>query len=194
MISNKIKQKRSDKGLSQEELANRLCVVRQTVSKWETGLSVPDSEMIVRLAAVLDTTTSELLEEETQQAMPKSNSIKVWTIILLVLGSPVWLSIGLSAAAVVLSLYVSLWAVIVSFWSVFASFIGCALGGIVAGVVFMCKANLLVGIATFGAAIACAGFSIFAFYGCYYATKYIIIFINKIVVWIKNHFINKEVA
>lgn len=49
------------RGLSQEELAVRLNVVRQTISKWEKGLSVPDAAMLIRLAEVLDTTVSRLL-------------------------------------------------------------------------------------------------------------------------------------
>ncbi|MBO5898881.1 MAG: helix-turn-helix domain-containing protein, partial [Clostridia bacterium] len=66
MLSENIKQYRKAKGMSQEELAERLHVVRQTVSKWEKGLSVPDSEMLVRLAATLETTVSRLLDETTE--------------------------------------------------------------------------------------------------------------------------------
>ena len=47
MLSDNIKRIRKSKGLSQEELAIKLNVVRQTVSKWENGLSVPDSDMLI---------------------------------------------------------------------------------------------------------------------------------------------------
>ena len=50
MLNENIKNLRKAKGLSQEELANRLNVVRQTISKWEKGLSVPDSSMLISLA------------------------------------------------------------------------------------------------------------------------------------------------
>ena len=50
MLSNNLKRIRKSKGLSQEELAIKLNVVRQTVSKWENGLSVPDSDMLITLA------------------------------------------------------------------------------------------------------------------------------------------------
>ncbi len=63
MLSENIKHARKAKGMSQEELAERLHVVRQTVSKWEKGLSVPDSELLVRLAETLETTVSALLDE-----------------------------------------------------------------------------------------------------------------------------------
>ena len=63
MLSDNIKNLRKAKGLSQDELAVKLNVVRQTISKWETGLSVPDSEMLIAIAAALDTTVSVLLDE-----------------------------------------------------------------------------------------------------------------------------------
>ena len=63
MLNENIRQLRKSKGLSQEELAIKLNVVRQTVSKWENGLSVPDSSMLIALAEELDTTVSELLGE-----------------------------------------------------------------------------------------------------------------------------------
>ena len=64
MLNENIKALRKAKGLSQEELAIKLNVVRQTVSKWEKGLSVPDAEMVIQIAEVLDTTVNILLGEE----------------------------------------------------------------------------------------------------------------------------------
>ena len=63
MLNENIRNLRKQKGLSQEELANRIYVVRQTVSKWESGLSVPDSSMLINLANELDVTVSDLLGE-----------------------------------------------------------------------------------------------------------------------------------
>ena len=63
MLKENIKSMRKSKGLSQEELAIKLNVVRQTISKWEQGLSVPDSEMLVTISEVLETPVSTLLGE-----------------------------------------------------------------------------------------------------------------------------------
>ena len=63
MLKDNIKSIRKSRGFSQEELAIKLNVVRQTISKWEQGLSVPDSEMLIRLSKVLETSTSILLGE-----------------------------------------------------------------------------------------------------------------------------------
>lgn len=63
MLNENIKAIRKSKGLSQEELAVKLNVVRQTISKWEQGLSVPDSDMLISISEVLETPVSALLGE-----------------------------------------------------------------------------------------------------------------------------------
>ncbi len=63
MLSDNIRNLRKRRGYSQETLAQQLCVVRQTVSKWEKGLSVPDADMLERLAEVFDISVGELLGE-----------------------------------------------------------------------------------------------------------------------------------
>lgn len=75
MLSENIKAIRKTKGLSQEELAVKLNVVRQTISKWEQGLSVPDSHMLISLSEALDTPVSVLLGEIVEQA--EVNDLKV---------------------------------------------------------------------------------------------------------------------
>lgn len=64
MLQDNIKLFRKERGLTQEELAIRVNVVRQTVSKWEKGLSVPDAEMLQKIAEVLEVSVSQLLGEE----------------------------------------------------------------------------------------------------------------------------------
>ena len=63
MLNENIKAIRKSKGLSQQELAVKLNVVRQTVSKWEQGLSVPDSDMLISISEALETSVSTLLGE-----------------------------------------------------------------------------------------------------------------------------------
>ena len=67
MLKDNIKTIRKSKGLSQEELATKLNVVRQTISKWEQGLSVPDSELLVSLSEALDTPVSTLLGDNVEE-------------------------------------------------------------------------------------------------------------------------------
>lgn len=75
MLSENIKTIRKSKGLTQEELATRLNVVRQTISKWEQGLSVPDADMLISLSEVLETPVSTLLGETIPE--PQTDELKV---------------------------------------------------------------------------------------------------------------------
>ena len=70
MLNENLKSIRKSKGLSQEELAAKLYVVRQTVSKWEKGLSVPDSDMLIAISEVLETPVSILLGETVDEQNP----------------------------------------------------------------------------------------------------------------------------
>ena len=70
MLSENIKAFRKTKGLSQEELAARLNVVRQTISKWEQGLSVPDADLLIALSEALETPVSTLLGETVAPEKP----------------------------------------------------------------------------------------------------------------------------
>lgn len=75
MLNENIKAIRKAKGLSQEELAIKLNVVRQTISKWENGVSVPDADLLLALSEALETPVSTLLGETV--TMPKVDDLKV---------------------------------------------------------------------------------------------------------------------
>ena len=101
MLGENIKRLRNAGGLSQEMLAQQLNVVRQTVSKWEKGLSAPDAELLPQLANALNTTVEELLGienpsqqkirhelEQFSQQLAKKNrrSKRIWTAVGIFLG------------------------------------------------------------------------------------------------------------
>lgn len=69
MIAENIKRIRKEKGMSQEELATALHVVRQTVSKWEKGLSVPDAQVVINMAQVLHVSVNEILGTESKPSV-----------------------------------------------------------------------------------------------------------------------------
>ena len=75
MLNENIKAIRKSKGLSQEELAIKLNVVRQTISKWEQGLSVPDADMLISISEVFETPVSTLLGETVTET--KADDLKV---------------------------------------------------------------------------------------------------------------------
>lgn len=73
MFQDNLKILRKNKGYTQEELASRLKVVRQTVSKWEKGLSVPDAEMLLKIAEEFEVSVSELLGTKIEDEQRKSD-------------------------------------------------------------------------------------------------------------------------
>ena len=79
MLNETLKALRKQRGYSQEEVASRLNVVRQTVSKWEKGLSVPDADALMRLAELYEVTVGDLLgmppQEENAASQPDSREI-----------------------------------------------------------------------------------------------------------------------
>ncbi len=115
MFNENLKAMRKAKGYTQEELAIKLNVVRQTVSKWEKGLSVPDADILEKIADVLETTVSTLLGQTVtdeidknavaeqlakiseQLAIKNRRSRRIWKIIGIVLFISVVFTILMSA-------------------------------------------------------------------------------------------------
>lgn len=184
-------------GLPQRDIDERLTFYSEMIDdRMEEGLSEEDAVAAVGSVdeifaqVVADIPFSKIAKEKLK---PKRR-LTAWEIVLLALGSPIWLTLGIAVFAVILSLYISLWAVVISLWAVFGSLVGCALGGIVAAIVFACSDNLLTGIAMLGAGMLLAGLSIFMFFGCRAATKGTVLLAKKMALGIKNCFIKKEAA
>lgn len=126
-----------------------------------------------------------------ERITPKKK-INALEIVLLTLGSPIWLSLLISALAVLLSVYVAIWTVTISLWAAEVSFVVGAFGGVVIGIWSICQGNELQGIVMLCAGSVLIGLSIFLFFGCRGATKGAILLTKKIALWIKSLFQRKE--
>ena len=182
-------------GLPREDVEERLAFYGEMIEdRMEEGLSEEEAvaavgtvEQIVE-QIIADTPFVKIAKERIR---PKRR-LSALEIILLIIGSPLWLSLGIAAVAVVFSLYITLWSVIISLWSVFASLAACALAGVVACVLFVIRGDGIAGLAMLAAGMVCAGLSIFMFLGCKEATKGVVILTKKIALGIKNCFMRKE--
>jgi len=184
-------------GLPQEDIEECLMFYSEMIDdRIEEGVSQqeavskigPVSEIIKQ--AVAD---APIIKIAKQRIKPKRR-LRTGEIILIILGSPIWLSLLISAIAVVLSVYASLWAVIVCLWAVFASLIACFAGSVVACVAFSICGKSVSGCAILGAGLICAGLSIFLLFGCKAATKGVLMLARKIAIFIKKLFLRKEKA
>jgi len=189
--------RKSLSGLPRNDIEERLNFYSEMIDdRIEEGLS---EEEAVSAAGSVDNIVSQIvadipLAKIAKERIRPNRRKSAGEILLLVLGSPIWLSLAISAGAVIFSLYISLWAVIISLWAVFVSLAACAFAGILACVIFTVSGNRSAGLAMLAAGLICAGLSIFTFYGCRAATKGTSILTKKIVIWLKNCFIRKEAA
>lgn len=184
-------------GLPKADIDERLAFYSEMIDdRMEEGFSEEEAvceignadEIISQIIA--DIPLTKLVKEKIK---PK-RALKIWEIILLALGSPIWLSLLIAAFAVVFSGYIVLWSVIISLWAVEASLLGCVMGGVIASIVFAFNGNLLTGIAMIGAVLCLAGLSVFFFYTCKASTKGTLLLTKGIALEFKNCFIKKEAS
>ena len=184
-------------GLPKQELEERLAFYSEMIDDCiEDGLSEEDA---VAGVGSVDEISAQIISDipfakiAKERIKPKRR-MKAWEIVLLILGSPIWLSLAVAAFVVILSLYVVLWSLIVSVWAILAALAASALGVAFAGIAFAIFNNALVGVAMIGAALVCAGLAIFMFFGCHGATKGIILLTKKLALGVKKCFVRKEKA
>ncbi len=184
-------------GLPQDEVEERVEFYNEMIEdSIEEGVS---EEQAVRNIGTVDEIACQIISDiplvkiAKERIKPK-RGLKVWEIVLLALGSPIWLSLLISVIAVIVSLYVSLWFVIVSLWAVFASLAVSSVAAVLAGVVFVINVSASSGVAVIAVGAVCTGLSIFMFYGCKLATKGILILTKKFAMWLKNCIVRKGKA
>ena len=185
------------RGLPTQDVEDRVDFYIEMIDdRMEDGLSEEEAVFAVgSVEAIASQIIADIpLSKIAKESLRSKHRLKTWEILLLALGSPIWLALAIAAFAVILSLYVSLWSVIVSFWAAFVSVVACTLGGAVSGIYFITTANTFTGIALIGVVIAAAGLSVFLFFGCKAATDGILLITQKIALGIKKFFIKKENA
>ena len=181
--------------LPAEEASERVeFYVEMIDDRMEKGLS---EEAAVLEAGGIDDIVSQIIADVPLTRIAKKKvrtgrRLSGWEIILLILGSPVWLSLLISVWAVVFSLYVSLWAVVISLWAGFVSVAACGFAGIAAGGVFAAVSNVPTGVAIIASGMVCLGLSIFFFFGCKVVTKGLLFLTRKIILVMKNRLVKGE--
>ncbi len=184
-------------GLPKDDVDERVSFYGEMIDdRVEDGLT--EAEAVAGIGSVdeiveqimADIPLSKLVKEKVR----RRRSLKVWEIVLLVLGSPVWLPLGIAAFAIGLSLYITLWAILISIWAVDLSLAVCAAGGLAAAVFFLVKGSLAGMGMALGAAVCCAGLAAALFVCCKALTKGLLWLTKKMLLGIKTLFIGKETS
>ena len=184
-------------GLPKDDIDERLAFYSEMIDdRMEDGISEETAvseigtveELVQQIIA--DIPLGKLVKEK---MMPKKK-MKVWEIVLLALGSPIWLTLLIAVFAVVFSIYVVLWSVIIVLWAVFAALAVCVPACAAIGVMYCVRGDRLSGFTLIGAGIVCAGLSVLMFFVCRAVTKGILFLTKKLMVWFKNRIVKKEEA
>ncbi len=184
-------------GLPQDDIEERLGFYAEMIDdRIEDGLT--EEEAVSAIGSVEDVVSQILLDTPmaklVKEKIKPKRRMRAWEIILLAVGSPVWVPLLIAALVVFLAIYIVIWSVVVSLWSVFASLAACGGGGLAVGIVFLVTGNALSGGLMLAAAPVCAGLAIFSFFGCKEATRGMAKLTKAIALGTKKLLIRKEGA
>ena len=180
--------------LPREEVDERIAFYCEMIEdRMDEGLTV--QQAIAEIGSV-DEIAAQIVAEIplaklAKQKIKSKRRLGAWEIILLVLGSPIWLSLLISLFAVGISLYVSLWAVVISLWAVFIAVVVCAPACMILGVLALPGFGMT-GLAAIGIGSILAGIAILLCMGCKAVTKATAMLAKKAVKGIKLMFLKKE--
>ncbi len=181
--------------LPQKDVEERLYFYNEIIDdKMEEGFSEEQAvESVGPIDKIfLDTVSDIPFSKLAKEKVKRNRRLKTWELILLIVGSPIWLSLLISVFAVIFSLYVSVWGIIVSLWASFASLVACSVCGVLYGVVLGFISNKTICFATIGASFVLAGIAVLFFFGCKIVTESVILLTKKIMICIKKQFVKKE--
>lgn len=126
-----------------------------------------------------------------QKIKPKRN-LKIWEIVLLVLGAPLWASLVIMAVSIILSVYVVFWSVIISLYAINLSIAFCGVAFIIGAIAYMITGKTAQGIFALGAGLLCIGLAILMFVGFNQITKGLLWVSKKVLQGIKACFVKGD--
>ena len=182
-------------GLPQADVDERVGFYSEMIDDlMEEGFSEEDA--VAKIGSV-DDIVSQIIAETPLSKLAKEKvvpkrKLKAWEIVLLALGSPLWISLLAAVFSVVLSLYVSIWATLISLWASGAALVGSVIGGIGLAVLALTQGSLPTAQILLCLVLVAAGLSIFFFFGCKWATKGVLWLTKKSAHLIKKSFTKKE--
>ena len=182
-------------GLPQGEVDERISFYAEIIDEYiEDGLD--EEEAVARIGSINEI-VDQIIDDVpfttiAKEKIKKKRRLSAFEIVLLAVGSPLWISLGAVALAVFLSLYAVLWSLVAVAWSVFACFTACAPVSIALGVLYFVLGKPIMAICAIGAGLFLAGLSIFSFFGCKAATKGCAVLTKRIALGIKKCLVRKE--
>ena len=182
-------------GLPEEDIVQSLSFYEELIDdRIEEGMS--EEEAVADVGApgeIAAQILSEIpLKKLVKEKIKSSRRLRVWEIVLLALGSPIWLTLLIAALVILISLYAVLWSLVAVVWSVGAALVGSFLLSI-AGLVLLCvQGSVGMGLFLLGLGIVCMGLALFLWFGSMAATKGAWWLSKRVPILIKACFVRKE--
>ena len=181
-------------GLPGEDIGRSMDFYSEMIDdRMEEGLS---EEEAVRAIGPIDDVVAQILMETSLPKLVKAKakrrrSPKVWEIILLILGSPIWLPLCIVALVLLLVFYLLLWVMVLMLYVVDLSVAAAGLSGLLGAFVQVFSGRWAQGAFLFGGGLACAGLAVLLFFGCNIGAKGVLLLSKKMLRGIKACFIGK---
>ena len=184
-------------GLPADDVAERLAFYVEMIDdRVEEGLSEEDAvAQIGPVSRIVEQTVEETpMAKLVRERVKPKRRLQAWEVVLLVLGSPLWVSLLIAGFAVLFAIYVVIWAVLISLWAADAACAVASVTALAGGVLCICQGDGLQGLAIMGASVALAGFSILLFFACKAATRAALYTTRAIARGIKSRLVRKGEA
>ena len=182
-------------GMTEEDIARSLSFYEELIDdRIEEGMSeeaaVADVGDPREIAAQI---LSEIpLSKLVKKKMKPSRRLRAWEIVLLAVGSPIWLTLLIAAVVIVFALYAVLWSLVASVWAVGVALAGTFLLSIAALVLLCIQGSVGTGLVFLGLGVFCAGLAVFLWFGAMAATKGAWWLSKKFLLLMKSCFVRKE--
>ncbi len=183
-------------GLPQDDLENRLLFYGEMIDDLvEDGLT--EEQAVAEIGDVKDVVDQTVAEIPFAKLVKERIKIKKrmgWLgVLLIVLGSPIWLSLFIALFAVIISLYVAIWSVVISLWAVDLALVACALGGLISAVLTAFLGTFPQCLLSLSLAFLSVGLATLFYFVCAKITKGTLLLAKKLFVGIKRCFMKKEI-
>lgn len=182
-------------GLPEEDIERSLSFYEELIDdRMEEGMSEEEAVAAVgspgEIAAQI---LSEIpLSKLVREKMKPSRRLRAWEIVLLAVGSPIWLTLLIAVLVILFATYAVLWSLIAVVWSVGAALVGTFFLSIAALVLLCVQGSVGLGLVMLGLGVVCAGMAIFLWFGAMAATKGAWWLSKSFPLWVKSLFVRKE--
>ncbi len=185
------------RGLPQEDREKSLSFYEEMINdRMEDGAS--EEEAVAAIGSTEEITAQALsdipLAKLVKAKVKPSRALKVWEIVLLILGAPVWLPLLFAAVLIVVAVYAVAWAGVITLYAGDLSLAAAGVGFAAATLLYGFSGNVPGICVALGMGLICMGLAIFCFFGVNQVAKWVLLFGRKMLLWLKSLFIRKEEA